>query len=305
LAPERIAHLAGLGFNRMSVGVQDFDPQVQEAVNRIQSEAETDHIVRAARANGFESINVDLIYGLPLQTEQGFRRTIERVLKLDPDRISLYNYAHLPERFKTQRQIRAEDIPTAGVKLKLMGTAIEMFNQAGYELVGMDHFAKAADGLLKARETATLHRNFQGYTTHGDCELIALGVSAISKVGKSYAQNAKTLEEYYSAIDAGLLATDRGYLLNDDDVIIADVIQRLMCEFSVQVDAFNARHGIDFWGYFKHAWPQLESMAAEGLLEFDAEHIEVTPTGRFLIRNICMVFDAYVTPATSGFSKTL
>ena len=305
LAPERIAHLAGLGFNRMSVGVQDFDPRVQEAVNRIQSEAETDSIVVAARDNGFESINVDLIYGLPLQTEHGFRRTIERVLKLDPDRISLYNYAHLPERFKTQRQIRSEDIPSAEVKLQLMGSAIEMFNQAGYELVGMDHFAKATDGLLKARESGTLHRNFQGYTTHGDCELIALGVSAISKVGKAYAQNAKTLEEYYTAIDAGQLATDRGYLLNDDDVIIADVIQHLMCEFNVDVDAFNARHGIDFWTYFEHAWPQLESMAAEGLLEFDAQHIAVTPTGRFLIRNICMVFDAYVTPAAGGFSKTL
>jgi len=305
LAPQRIDHLASLGFNRMSVGVQDFDPAVQEAVNRIQSEAETDAVVAAARANGFQSINVDLIYGLPLQSQHGFRRTIERVLKLDPDRISLYNYAHLPERFKTQRQIRNEDIPNAQAKLQLMGTAIEMFNQAGYELVGMDHFAKASDGLLQARETGTLHRNFQGYTTHGNCELIAMGVSAISKVGRAYAQNAKTLEAYYAAIDAGEFATDRGYFLNDDDVMVADVIQRLMCTFHLDVDAFNHAHGTHFWQYFEDAWPTLTNMAGEGLLNFDEHHIEVTPKGRFLIRNICMVFDAYVTPQTSGFSKTL
>lgn len=305
LAPERIGHLASLGCNRMSIGVQDFDPAVQEAVNRIQSEAETEAVVAAARANGFKSINMDLIYGLPLQTRSGFQRTIERVLKLDPDRISLYNYAHLPERFKTQRQIRSEDIPDAQTKLQLMGTAIEMFNQAGYELVGMDHFAKTSDGLLQARASNTLHRNFQGYTTHGNCELLALGVSAISKVGRAYAQNAKTLAEYYAAIDAGELATDRGYRLNDDDIIVADVIQSLMCTFKLDVAAFDRKHGIHFWRYFEHAWPMLTNMAAEGLIELNQHSIKVTPTGRFLIRNLCMIFDAYVTSQTSGFSKTL
>ena len=305
LPPARIEHLASLGFNRMSIGVQDFDPVVQEAVNRIQSETETNRIVAAARENGFESINVDLIYGLPLQTERGFRRTIERVLKLDPDRISLYNYAHLPERFKTQRQIRSTDIPSAAIKLKLMGSAIEMFSQAGYELVGMDHFAKAADGLLQARQDGTLHRNFQGYTTHGNCELIAMGVSAISKVGRAYAQNAKTLKEYYAAIDAGHLATDRGYLLNEDDEIIAAVIQQLMCNFDLDISMFNTEHEIDFWRYFEHAWPPLQNMAAEGLIQLESDRIKVTPAGRFLVRNICMIFDAYVTPQVSGFSKTL
>ncbi len=305
LEPSRIEHLANLGFNRMSVGVQDFDPAVQVAVNRIQSEAETEAVVNAARANGFQSINVDLIYGLPLQSAAGFKRTIERVLKLDPDRISMYNYAHLPERFKTQRQIRSEDIPDANTKLKLMGSAIEMFNQAGYELVGMDHFAKNTDGLLQARANGTLHRNFQGYTTHGNCELIAMGVSAISKVGRAYAQNAKTLDEYYAAIDAGALATDRGYNLTDDDIVVADVIQQLMCTYELDVATFDRTHGIEFWRYFEHVWPTLTNMAAEGLLQFDEQHIHITPKGRFLIRNICMVFDAHVTPQTRGFSKTL
>jgi len=303
--PARIEHLAGLGLNRMSIGVQDFDPAVQAAVNRIQSEEETAAVVEAARANGFESINMDLIYGLPLQTREGFMRTIDQVLRLDPDRISLYNYAHLPERFKTQRQIRARDIPDAELKLALMGTAIERFGDAGFELVGMDHFAKASDALLNARKTGSLHRNFQGYTTHGHCELVALGVSAISRVGRAYAQNAKTLEAYYQAIDTGQLAIDRGYFLTENDLITADVIQRLMCRFELDVAAFNAHHGVDFWTCFERTWAQLEAMAAEGLLTIDRHHLRITPTGRFLIRNICMVFDAYASPVTDGFSKTL
>lgn len=305
MAPSRIETLAELGFNRMSVGVQDFDPAVQEAVNRIQSEAETAAVVQAARANGFGSINVDLIYGLPLQSPAGFDRTIDRVLALDPDRISLYNYAHLPELFKTQRQINTADLPDPQTKLKLLGAAIERFNQAGYEYVGMDHFAKPTDGLLQARETGSLHRNFQGYTTHGQCELMALGVSAISKVGHAFAQNAKTLDEYYEAIDAGRLATDRGYILTDDDEVVADVIQRLMCDFHVDAAAFRERHGIDFWMYFEHTWDALSQMAREGLIDLSKEAIEVTPRGRFLIRNVCMVFDAHLGPEIKGFSKTL
>ncbi len=305
LPVERIANLAELGFNRMSVGVQDFDPAVQEAVNRIQSEAETRAVVEAARANGFGSINVDLIYGLPLQTTSGFERSLDRVLALEPDRISLYNYAHLPERFKTQRQIRAEDLPSPETKLDLLGKAIEHFNVAGYEYIGMDHFAKATDHLLTAQQDGSLQRNFQGYTTHGQCELIALGVSSISKVGRVYAQNSKTLEEYYEAIDAGRLATDRGYVLTAEDEIVADAIQRIMCHFHVDVDEFNATHDVDFWRMFESAWPGLNEMAEEGLVELSERHIRVTPTGRFLVRNVCMLLDAHLPAQPQGFSKTL
>ena len=305
MAPERVALLAELGFNRMSVGIQDFDPAVQQAVNRIQSEQETAAVVDAARSQGFGSINVDLIYGLPLQTRAGMRRTLERVLRLDPDRIALYNYAHLPQRFKTQRQIREADLPSPDLKLSLLGDAIEMFNQAGYEYVGMDHFAKPSDSLLQARTEGSLQRNFQGYTTHGECELVALGVSAISKVGRAYAQNAKTLDEYYTAIDNCRLATDKGYLLTDDDRIVADVIQRLMCNFHLDVDAFNAAHQVDFWGFFKHTWDDLSRMAEEGLVELSDQAIRITPAGRFLIRNICMIFDRYLPTQAGGFSKTV
>ncbi len=305
LPVSRVAALAALGFNRMSIGVQDFDPAVQEAVNRIQSEAETRAIVEAARANGFGSINVDLIYGLPLQTHAGFDRTLDRVMQLAPDRISLYNYAHLPERFKTQRQIKAVDLPTPETKLDLLGNAIAHFNAAGYEYIGMDHFARTDDHLVAAQQNDTLQRNFQGYTTHGQCELIALGVSAISKVGRVYAQNAKTLNEYYEAVDAGALATDRGYVLTAEDEVVADAIQRLMCHFHVDVEDFNAAHDVDFWRLFETAWPALQQMAEEGLVELSEHHIAVTPTGRFLVRNVCMLFDAHLPAQPQGFSKTV
>ncbi len=305
LPPERIATLAKFGLNRMSVGVQDFDPTVQEAVNRIQSEAETADVIHTARALGFRSINVDLIYGLPLQNHRGFARTLDRILALDPDRISLYNYAHLPERFKTQRQIRSADLPSASAKLDLLAMAVERFGLAGYEYVGMDHFAKPTDSLFTARKAGTLHRNFQGYTTHGHCALMALGVSAISKVGKAYAQNAKTLDAYYEAILAGRLATDRGYVMTADDDIAADVIQKIMCDLNVDIDQFNRCHGIDFWQYFEHAWESLSQMAEEGLIDLQRRRIEVTAAGRFLVRNICMVFDAHLSLNHQGFSKTV
>ncbi len=305
LPVERIATLAELGLNRMSVGVQDFDPAVQEAVNRIQSEAETLAVVDAARANGFGSINVDLIYGLPLQTAAGFERSLDRVLALAPDRISLYNYAHLPERFKTQRQIKAQDLPSPETKLDLLGKAIEHFNVAGYEYVGMDHFAKATDHLIAAQQDGSLQRNFQGYTTHGQCELIALGVSSISKVGRVYAQNSKTLEAYYAAIDDGRLATERGYVLTPDDEVVADAIQRIMCHFHVDVSDFNKTHGVDFWQRFECAWPGLNEMAEEGLIELSESSIRITPTGRFLVRNVCMLFDAHLPAQSQGFSKTV
>jgi oxygen-independent coproporphyrinogen-3 oxidase len=304
LPVERISHLAVLGFNRMSIGIQDFDPAVQEAVNRIQSEAETRMIVDAARQNNFNSLNVDLIYGLPRQTRVGFQRTIGRVLALSPDRVSLYNYAHLPERFKTQRQIKEHELPAPDDKLKILGDAIRLFSEAGYEYLGMDHFAKPTDGLVQARENGTLHRNFQGYTTHGHCDLIALGVSAISKVGRTFAQNAKTLENYYAAIDAGEFATERGYVVSDADLIAGDAIQELMCGFHIDIPSFSARHNIDFWVYFRDQRGPLEEMVTNGLVELSDSSLRVTEIGRFLVRNICMVFDAHLS-AASGFSRTI
>ena len=305
LAPSRIQELARLGFNRMSIGIQDFDPAVQEAVNRIQTADETRSIVDAARGNGFRSISFDLIYGLPRQTVNGFRRTLERVVGLDPDRLSIYSYAHLPQRFKTQRQINAAELPSATVKLDLLETAIDFLSEAGYLYVGMDHFAKPTDTLIQAQVEKRVQRNFQGYTTHGHCPLIALGVSAISAVGPVYCQNAKDLGDYYAAIDSGRLAIERGCVLNDDDVLTRDVIQSLICSFELDLNAFRDRYQIDFREYFELEWPALEDMATQGLVKLTPNRIEVTPIGRFLIRNICMLFDAYLTPQTSGFSKAI
>ena len=305
LPPERIEGLARLGFNRMSIGIQDFDPAVQEAVNRIQTEEETHNIVAAARANGFRSISFDLIYGLPRQTVRGFRRTLERVVGLDPDRLSIYSYAHLPQRFKTQRQIDAKELPSAERKLELLEDAINFLTGAGYAYVGMDHFAKPTDALIEAQEKQGLQRNFQGYSTHGHCSLIGMGVSAISSVGRVYCQNAKQLDAYYGAIDADKLAIERGYTLNDDDALRRDVIQSLMCAFELDLNAFARRYHIEFKDCFAAKWPVLEGMAEQGLLEILADRIRVTPAGRFLIRNICMVFDAYLAPQTTGFSKAI
>ena len=305
LAVSRIDELAALGLNRMSVGIQDFDPDVQEAVNRLQSEAETAAVVEAARKTGFGSINFDLIYGLPRQTPQSFRRTLERVIRLDPDRLSIYSYAHLPHVFKTQRQIDSDQLPSASTKLDLLGTAVECLAEAGYEYVGMDHFAKTTDSLIGARQRKRLHRNFQGYSTHGHCELIGLGVSSISSIGPAYAQNAKVLDDYYAHIDAGRLATERGYRLDGDDEICRAVIGDLMCDLSIDFDDFAREHGVDLRVRFAEQWPRLEGMGAEGLLTLTPDRLDVTETGRFLIRNICMVFDQYLPEQVTGFSKTI
>ncbi len=305
LPPARIDSLARLGINRLSIGVQDFDPVVQIAVNRIQSVGETWAIINAARENGIRSINIDLINGLPKQTIDGFSRTLKQVIELQPDRLSLYSYAHLPQRFKTQRQINAADLPDADAKLKLLTMAVDMLTDAGYQYVGMDHFAKSADSLIQAQEDGTLHRNFQGYTTHGHCELIGLGVSSIGNVGNVYVQNGKTLHEYYQAIDAGELAIVRGFTSNDQDVLIGQVIQDLMCKFEVDMTAFEKRSGCNFRDYFADRWPRLTQFEDDGLLEIEADRIRVTDRGRFLVRNICMTFDAYLNHDTQKFSKAI
>lgn len=301
----RIEVLTALGVNRISLGVQDFDPRVQAAVNRIQSVECTREVIETARRNGVRSVSIDLIYGLPLQTVEGFSRTLDTVLELAPDRISLYSYAHLPQRFKTQRQIKVTDLPAARTKLALLERAVATLCGSGYRYIGMDHFAREGDSLVHAQADGTLHRNFQGYTTHGHCDLIGVGVSAISHVGPVYAQNRKGLEDYYRDVDAGRLPIERGVTMTRDDHVRQDLIERLMCHFRLDVEDFASRHGIDFRRYFAEELARLEPMARDGLVRVAPSLIEVTPRGRFLVRNVCMVFDAYLGARQGGFSKAI
>ena len=294
VGPDRIAFLGRLGFNRISIGVQDFDPQVQQAVNRIQSLECTRAVIDAGRANGFRSINMDLILGLPKQTLEGFGRTLESVIGCDPDRIALYSYAHLPAMFKPQRRIVEADLPAPELKLELMKTAIERLGEAGYVHIGMDHFAKPGDELAVAQRQGRLTRDFQGYSSGGECDLIGLGVSAIGKVGPSYVQNVKVLDEYYAALDAGALPVLRGLELTKDDLIRRAVIQALACHFALSKEAIALAWMIDFDGYFAHELAALERLAADGLVSIEGEWIHVTPRGRLLVRSVCMVFDKYL-----------
>jgi oxygen-independent coproporphyrinogen-3 oxidase len=294
VSDETIALLGSLGFNRISIGVQDFDPLVQQAVNRIQSEEETLRVISAARANGFKSVSIDLIYGLPKQTLPGFKVTLDKVIAANPDRLSIYNYAHLPTVFMPQRRIHEEDLPAAQTKLDILSLAIKTLTDAGYVYIGMDHFAKPDDELAVAQRQHRLHRNFQGYSTHADCDLVALGVSAIGKVGPTYSQNYRDLERYYEALERNELPVMRGLELDADDVLRRDIIQALMCHFEITKGEFQAAHNIDFDRYFATELPELLEYQREGLLEISAQAIRVTPKGRLLIRNICMVFDKYL-----------
>ena len=286
--------LADLGFNRMSIGVQDFDEAVQKAVHRIQPAEMTMGTLATARECGFTSINMDLIYGLPKQTPDGFARTLERVLQASPDRVALYSYAHLPERFKPQRRIDPADMPTAEVKLEIMLLAINMMLDAGYQYVGMDHFARVDDELALAQRNGSLHRNFQGYTTQADCDLLALGVSSISKIGASFSQNAKTLDDYYAALDRGVLPIIRGIELSADDLIRRDVIMELMCQGTLVMETIGQAHGVQFQEYFAKELAQLrQTFETEGMLTVSEDRIDITPKGRFFLRGIAMVFDRY------------
>lgn len=286
--------LRELGFNRVSLGVQDLDPLVQRAINRLQSLDETRAIVEAARTLQFRSVNIDLIYGLPLQTPEGFARTVDEVIALQPDRLSVFNYAHLPERFMPQRRIDTAQLPSAEHKLQMLQRTIEQLTRAGYRYIGMDHFALPDDDLAIAQEEGTLQRNFQGYTTHGHCDLIGLGVSAISQIGDLYAQNSNDLNEYQNLIASDQLATKRGLICSDDDRIRRAVIQQLICHFSLDFAPINDEFVIDFRGYFSEIWPRLLQMSKDGLIHLDSNGIRVTPAGRLLVRSICMVFDAYM-----------
>jgi len=292
--PEKVRTLAELGFNRLSAGVQDFDPDVQRAVNRVQSFEMTRATVEAARETGFKSINLDLIYGLPKQTRSTFARTLDQVLALAPDRIALYHYAHLPERFKPQRRIISADVPSSEEKLQIMMQAIVRLTESGYEYIGMDHFAKTGDDLAKAQRKGRLHRNFQGYSTRPDCDLIGLGVSAISKVGPTYSQNARALEDYYDCLGNGRLPTSRGVLLSTDDLVRRAVIMALMCHFEVSKDAIDSAYLTRFDEYFRRELEQLAPLEQAGLVECSREGITVTPPGKLLVRAIAMVFDGYL-----------
>jgi oxygen-independent coproporphyrinogen-3 oxidase len=301
-----IAVLRSLGFNRLSLGVQDFDPDVQKAVNRIQTEAQTWAVLDAARAEGFKSVSVDLIYGLPLQTVERFMVTLEKVIAAGPDRLSVFNYAHLPQLFKTQRQIDESLLPSAEDKLAILELTIEQLTQAGYLYIGMDHFARPDDELAVAQRQGTLYRNFQGYSTHADCDLVAMGATAISKVGNSYSQNLKTLDDYAVRIDNGELAVFRGVELNADDVLRREVITRLICNFELDFAAIETEFNIDFTAYFADALRALEGFAADGLLELEDRRLRVQPRGRLLIRNICMQFDRYLNGGVEQrFSKVI
>lgn len=292
--PRRAHLLAELGFNRMSLGIQDFDPQVQQAVNRRQSFEQTRDVLLAARDAGFKSVSVDLIYGLPRQTLEGFKATLDKAISLLPDRIALYSYAHLPQIFMPQRRIQEAELPKAEEKLSLMAMAIETLVNAGYVFIGMDHFARPDDELALAQQAGKLHRNFQGYSTHAELDLLAFGVSAIAKVGPVYAQNAKTLDEYYGDLDAGHLPVRRGYRMNDDDALRRAVIQELMCHFKLDFAEVEQAWSIDFRSYFADALEQLAPLAEAGLLTLAAQRITVEPKGRLLVRIIAMAFDHYL-----------
>ena len=291
LSREHAETLAELGFNRLSFGVQDLDPAVQRAINRVQPESQTREAVEAAREAGMRSVNLDLIYGLPRQNPESFARTLETVLGLRPERISLYAYAHLPERFKAQRRIAAHDLPAPATKLALLGLAVRTLTAAGYRYIGMDHFALPSDPLARALDAGTLRRNFQGYSTHGQCDLVGLGMSAISHVGGCYAQNARDLAGYYKLIAEGRLPVVRGLALNADDILRAGVIQSVMCRNGLDFAAVEHRFGIDFAAYFAPEIAQLQTLAEDGLIELDDHGLTVTPRGRLLLRVVGMVFD--------------
>ena len=302
-----IKYLTDLGFNRLSLGIQDFDPTVQEAVNRMQSYEEVKGLVEAARATEFKSISFDLIYGLPHQNVASFDATLDRVIGLRPDRLAVYNYAHLPHRFKGQRMINADDIPVPETKLDLLHHTIDKLCGVGYVYIGMDHFALPEDELVLARENGTLQRNFQGYSTHRQCDLVALGVSGIGGIGNMFAQNSVSTIEYEEIIERGELPIVKGLLVDDDDLLRAAVIQDLMCYDSLDFDKFGAAHGIDFREYFAEEVQQLDVLEKDELIELSDAGITITPKGRLLLRNIAMTFDRYINLAEndSRFSKAI
>jgi len=303
----RVHSLRAQGFNRISLGVQDFDADVQQAVNRIQPEEETRAVIAAARAAGFRSVSIDLIYGLPKQTAESMSATLEKVVAADPDRIAVYHYAHLPHLFKPQRRILEQDMPDSDAKLRMLQLCVERLTAAGYVYIGMDHFAKPEDGLAIAQRQGRLHRNFQGYSTHADTDLVSCGVSAIGAVGATYSQNVKTLDAYYDALDRNELPVARGTRLGMDDVLRRTVIQKLMCQFELSISTIEQAFPVVFRQYFAAELAQLAAMEEDGLVVVNGDWISVSGRGRLLIRNVCMVFDRYLATrsAEPRYSKTV
>jgi len=304
---DRIFKLADMGINRLSLGVQDVEPIVQKAVNRVQSIEETTAVINAARAANFKSISLDLIYGLPHQTIDSFAKTIETVLEFRPDRLAIYNYAHMPELFAPQKRILEKDLPSADDKLQILSNTINRLVEAGYVYIGMDHFALPDDELVLAQERGQLQRNFQGYSTHGHCDLIGLGPSSIGQVGGTFSQNAKDLNEYYDLLSEAKIPIVKGYVSTDDDLLRKEIIQEIMCHHRLRYQTFERAFDIEFSGYF---WPELEalkSLATDGLLEFCEGGFNVTSKGRVLLRHVAMIFDAYlkVPGKKARFSKVI
>lgn len=294
VSSQRLAHLASLGFNRLSFGVQDFEPKVQKAVHRVQSMSLVSELMFAARELRFDSINVDLIYGLPRQTAASFEETVEQVSRLRPDRLAVYGYAHLPQRFKPQRRIDPQDLPLAGEKVSMLGRAISRLLSSGYTYIGMDHFALTTDTLAVAKRQGRLHRNFQGYSTQSDCDLIGLGVSSIGRVGVTYSQNAKSLPEYYDAVLRGRFPIVRGLALTRDELVRRAVIMALMCQGHLVFESIELSHLISMRDYFQVELQALSEFEDMGLIERESDGIKVTPTGWFFVRAIAMVFDRYL-----------
>ena len=304
---ERLDSLWAMGFNRISLGVQDFDPQVQQAVNRVQSIDAIDRLMQTARRTGFASINLDLIYGLPLQTLASWERSLHSVLSLRPDRLAMYGYAHLPARFKPQRHIAIETLPTGQDKTGMLAMALQMLQDAGYVYIGMDHFALPNDSLAVAKRQGRLHRNFQGYSTRPDGDLIGLGVSAIGSMGTAYVQNARELDDYSDMLQHGRLPVVKGLSLTRDDLARRSIIMALMCQGRVELADIEQSHLLDFATYFARELQQLQTYVSQDMVHMNAHVIEVTPTGWYLVRAIAMVFDKYAQAdgQRAHFSKIL
>lgn len=302
---ERLAALKEFGFNRASMGIQDFDHEVQIKVNRVQSVDMTRKVFDWCRELGYRSVNVDLIYGLPLQTVKRFEPTVDEVIDMNPDRIAVFNYAHVPWLKKHQVLIKEEELPSPEEKLSMFEMVSERFHDAGYVFIGMDHFAKPDDPIAVAQREGTLYRNFQGYTTHAGCDLYSFGITAIGQMRRSYQQNVKKISDYYAAIDAGRLPIERGILLSDEDLLRRDVITRLMCNFELNPSDFEGEYGIDFDQHFADALKQFDEFEADGLITREGRKIVVTPAGRFLIRNLAIPFDQYLGSKGERFSRTV
>lgn len=305
LSTDHIRAMREYGFNRASVGVQDFDPRVQNAVNRKNSKEMIAALIDRLRSEGFRSVNLDLIYGLPFQTSDSFAQTLESIISLDPDRLAVFNYAHIPWMKEHQRSIREEDLPTPDEKLKMLKMIVETLTTRGYVYIGMDHFAKESDNLTAAQRQKTLRRNFQGYSTHADADIHAFGMSSISQLDRCYSQNHKVLDRYYAELDAGRLPVERGIVLSDEDILRRTIIMRLMCDMELDFEHISRITGIHFKRMFAPEMERMDEFLADGLVRLDDRRLSITDAGRLFVRNIAMMFDAHLGTGDAKFSRTV